>query len=225
MCFAYTGQEHVFWGCSCLSSSDVLKHCPILHKQLRCCHERRRSREAEGNSYPTSIALSWPFLGKMDKGYDQGDASPKKLSGHHLYTGSLPPLDWTEAFQGWVGRHYWLCLLPSSQSWKEPISIIFLTGTWVSHVTTPSTLGSAYLYHEISTIITLFCVQSNYFYFNLHYSNFCTDLVSSNESGLTGCIQSKLLQWPPRSKWLGIINMNSSILTAVNSCCHSCPVI
>lgn len=42
-------------------------------------------------------------------------------------------------------------------------------GTGVSHVTTSSTLGSAYLYHEISTITTLFCVQNNYLYFNLHY--------------------------------------------------------
>lgn len=61
---------------------------------------------------------------------------------------------------------------------------------WVSQVTTPSTLGSAYLYHEISTIITLFCVQSNYFYFNLHYSNFCTDLGSSTESELVTANQS-----------------------------------
>lgn len=63
-------------------------------------------------------------------------------------------------------------------------------GAWVSQVTTPSTLGSAYLYHEISTIITLFCVQSNYFYFNLHYSNFCTDLGSSTESELVTANQS-----------------------------------
>lgn len=63
-------------------------------------------------------------------------------------------------------------------------------GAWVSQVTTPSTLGSAYLYHEISTIITLFCVQSNYFCFNLHYSNFCTDLGSSTESELVTANQS-----------------------------------
>lgn len=63
-------------------------------------------------------------------------------------------------------------------------------GAWVSQVTTPSTLGSAFLYHEISTIITLFCVQSNYFYFNLHYSNFCTDLGSSTESELVTANQS-----------------------------------
>lgn len=63
-------------------------------------------------------------------------------------------------------------------------------GAWVSQVTTPSTLGSAYLYHEISTIIILFCVQSNYFYFNLHYSNFCTDLGSSTESELVTANQS-----------------------------------
>lgn len=71
-------------------------------------------------------------------------------------------------------------------------------GAWVSHVTTPSTLGSAYLYHEISTIITLFCVQSNYFYFNLHYSNFCTDLGSSTESELVTANQSSC------SSYLGI---------------------
>lgn len=63
-------------------------------------------------------------------------------------------------------------------------------GAWVSPVTTPSTLGSAYLHHGISTIITLFCVQSNYFYFNLHYSNFCTDLGSSTESELVTANQS-----------------------------------
>lgn len=39
------------------------------------------------------------------------------------------------------------------------------TGIWVSQVTSPSTLGSAYLYQEISTIIAFFvCVQSNYLF-------------------------------------------------------------
>lgn len=51
-----------------------------------------------------SSDLSW--AGWTDKGYGQGDISPKKLSDHHLDTGCLPPLDWTGALQGWVDRHY-----------------------------------------------------------------------------------------------------------------------
>lgn len=86
----------------------------ILHKQLRRCCKRGRGREAEGNGYSTSIVLFWPFLGRMDKGYGQGDTSPKQLSGHHLDTGSLPPLDCTEHSRvGLAGATGTACFPPS----------------------------------------------------------------------------------------------------------------
>lgn len=126
----------------------------------------------------------------MDKGYGQGDTSPKQLSGHHLDTGSLPPLDCTEHSRVGLAGVTGTACFPPLRAERNLYAFSSQAGAWVSQVTTPSTLGSAYLYHEISTIITLFCVQSNYFYFNLHYSNFCTDLGSSTESELVTANQS-----------------------------------
>lgn len=83
MRFAYTGQETSLLRLL-LSNKALPKFLRntalILHKQLRCCHEKGGGREAEGNGYPTSTVLFWPFLGRIDKSYGQGDTSPKKLS-------------------------------------------------------------------------------------------------------------------------------------------------
>lgn len=69
MCFVSTGQEtsllRLLLSNKALPTS-LRKTALILCKQLRFCHERGRGREAEGNGYPTSIVLFWPFLGRMD---------------------------------------------------------------------------------------------------------------------------------------------------------------
>lgn len=106
---------------------------------------------------------------------DKVTSSPEKLSGHHLDMGtSFPPPDCTKHSRvGLAGINDALPATSLSQRAERNLyKLSSQRGTQVSHVTTPSTLGSAYLYHEISTIITLFCVQSNYLYFNLHYRTF-----------------------------------------------------
>lgn len=119
---------------------------------------------------PTPRALYQRVPGSVDGGYGQGDPSPEKLNGHlHLDTGSLPPLDCAGPLQGWVQALLRHCFLPTShRASKKSCYVKSLSSkqepVWISQVTSPSTLGSAYLYHEISTIITFFCVQSIYLF-------------------------------------------------------------
>lgn len=92
-----------------------------------------------------------------------------RLNGHaHLDTASLPSLHCSGPLQGWVQPSTRLCPSPLQQSLKETVLHKISssqTGSWVSQVASPSTLGSAYLYQEISTIITFFLsVQSNYLF-------------------------------------------------------------
>lgn len=121
----------------------------------------------------------------MDRGYGQGDTSPENLNGHpHLDMASLPSLDYAGPLQDWVQASLRLCPLLLTELQRTVLYKIFSsqTGTWVSQVTSSLTLGSAYLYQEISTIITFVCVYKAiiYTYFNLYYRNLA--LGSSAES-------------------------------------------
>lgn len=100
----------------------------------------------------------------MDIGHGRGETSPKELSGH-LSTQDLFLL-WTVLKQSRVGLAGMTdaACFPPLRAERNLYAFSSQVGAWGSPVTTPSSLGSAYLHHEISTIITLFCVQSNYFY-------------------------------------------------------------
>nr|XP_040128054.1 ras-related protein Rab-24 isoform X2 [Ictidomys tridecemlineatus] len=123
-----------------------------------------------------SVAAFQVMTGSVDGGYGQGDPRPEKLNGHHhLDTGSLPPLDCAGPLQGWVQALLRHCLLPTPhRASKKSCYVKSLSfkqePVWISQVTSPSTLGSAYLYHEISTIITFLCTK----HLSIHTSIYTT---------------------------------------------------
>lgn len=123
---------------------------------------RGREGQKVTDGDPIPGALYQPILGSVDRGYGQGDTSPEKLNGHpHLDMASLPSLDCAGPLQDWVQVSPRLCPLLLTELQRTVLHKIFSsqTGTWVSQVTSSSTLGSAYLYQKISTIITFVCTK------------------------------------------------------------------
>lgn len=113
-----------------------------------------RVEEVEGQKVmegdPTPRALYQRFQAVWTEAMEQGDPSPEKLNGHlHLDTGSLLPLDCAGPLQGWVQALLRHCLLPTShRASKKSCYVKSLSSKqepiWISQVTSPSTLGSAY---------------------------------------------------------------------------------